>query len=85
MARTPSPAPDTNLPPLETIEARKVLRVGYLPDALPFAFFNEHGDLVGFDVELAHRLAREMGVSLAFVPVIVAGWRSSSRKGIATW
>ena len=27
------------------------------------------GDLVGFDVELAHRLAREMGVTLAFVPV----------------
>ena len=69
MARAPSPAPDTSLPPLETIEARKVLRVGYLPDALPFAFFNQGGDLVGFDVELAHRLAREMGVSLAFVPV----------------
>ena len=31
------------LPPLETIEARKVLRVGYLPDALPFAFFNQAG------------------------------------------
>ena len=42
---------------------------GYLPDALPFAFFNQGGDLVGFDVEIAHRLAREMGVSLAFVPV----------------
>jgi ABC-type amino acid transport substrate-binding protein len=27
------------------------------------------GDLVGFDVELAHRLAREMGVAVAFVPV----------------
>ena len=36
-----SPAPATNLPPLETIDARKVLRVGYLPDALPFAFFNQ--------------------------------------------
>lgn len=69
VARTPSPAPDTNLPPLEAIEARKVLRVGYLPDALPFAFFNQGGDLVGFDVELAHRLAREMGVGLEFVPV----------------
>ena len=69
VARTSSPAPVTNLPPLETIDARKVLRVGYLPDALPFAFFNQSGDLVGFDVELAHRLAREMGVSLAFVPV----------------
>ena len=69
VARTPSPAPATSLPTLETIEARKVLRVGYLTDALPFAFFNEAGDLVGFDVELAHRLARELGVRIEFVPV----------------
>ena len=61
VARTSSPAPVTNLPPLETIDARKVLRVGYLPDSLPFAFFNQAGDLVGFDVELAHRLARRDG------------------------
>ncbi len=65
----PSPAPPTSLPPLETIQARSVLRVGYLPDALPFAFVNQRGELVGFDIELAHDLARELGVSLAFVPV----------------
>jgi Na+/H+-dicarboxylate symporter len=69
VARSASPPPVTDLPPLETIDARKVLRVGYLSDSLPFAFFNGTGDLVGFDVELAHRLAREMGVTLAFVPV----------------
>ena len=69
VARTPSPAPETSLPPLETIDARKVLRVGFLPDALPYAFFNKDGGLVGFDIELAHRLARQMGVTLAFVPV----------------
>jgi ABC-type amino acid transport substrate-binding protein len=69
VARGWSPAPPTTLPPLGAIDERKVLRVGYLADALPYAFFNQRGDLVGFDVELAHRLAREMGVSLAFVPV----------------
>ena len=69
VARTASPPPATSLPPLETIAARRVLRVGYLPDSLPFAFFNQKGDLVGFDVELAHRLAREMDVTLEFVPV----------------
>lgn len=69
LALTSSPPPATNLPPLETIDARNMLRVGYLPDALPFAFFNERGDLVGFDVELAYALAREMGVRLALVPV----------------
>jgi Na+/H+-dicarboxylate symporter/ABC-type amino acid transport substrate-binding protein len=69
VARTRVPAPVTTLGPLEAIAERKTLRVGYLPDALPFAYFNRGGDLVGFDVELAHRLAREMGVGLAFVPV----------------
>jgi len=69
VSRKWSPAPPTGLPPLETIASRKQLRVGYLPDSLPFAFFNERGDLVGFDVELAHRLAGEMGVGLAFVPL----------------
>jgi Na+/H+-dicarboxylate symporter/ABC-type amino acid transport substrate-binding protein len=67
--RTASPAPVTSLPPLEAIAARKVLRVGYLPEALPFAYFNQSGALVGFDIELAHRLARDMGVTLAFVPM----------------
>ena len=40
-----------------------------MPDALPFAFFNERGDLVGLDVELAHHLARELGVRLELLPV----------------
>jgi ABC-type amino acid transport substrate-binding protein len=69
VARTGSPAPDVNLASLERIATRGVLRVGYLPDSLPFAFFNDSGDLVGFDVELAHRLAQEMAVALEFVPI----------------
>ena len=63
-----------------------MLRVGYLPDALPFAFINEQGDLVGFDIELAHHLAGELGVTLAFVPVpretIDRRW---SPSGVAIW
>jgi Na+/H+-dicarboxylate symporter/ABC-type amino acid transport substrate-binding protein len=55
-------------PLLDTVAGRGVLRVGYLPGSLPFAFFNSRGDLVGFDVELAHRLATELRVSLEFVP-----------------
>jgi Na+/H+-dicarboxylate symporter/ABC-type amino acid transport substrate-binding protein len=54
---------------LLTIGTTRVLRVGYLSDALPFAFFNARGDLVGFDVALMHRLAIELGVALEFVPV----------------
>jgi len=53
---------------LRSIQERGVLRVGYNPDRLPFTFFNSKGELVGFDVEMAHRLARELGVTLEFVP-----------------
>ena len=69
VSSTPSAAPPTAQPPLDAIQARKVLRVGYLPEALPFAFVNQRGHLVGFDAELAHHLARDLGVSLAFVPI----------------
>jgi Na+/H+-dicarboxylate symporter/ABC-type amino acid transport substrate-binding protein len=67
---------DTVPPPAEPVVAgpgdivrRGTLRVGYLRDALPFAFVNERGRLVGFDVDMAHHLARELGVRLAFVRV----------------
>jgi ABC-type amino acid transport substrate-binding protein len=55
-------------PTLDAIRARGALRVGYLSDALPYAFFNGRGDLVGHDIELAHRLAAELGVTLELVP-----------------
>jgi len=54
---------------LNTIRHRGVLRVGYLPDAMPFAFTNAKGAFVGHDVELAHQLAEEIGVTLEFVPI----------------
>jgi ABC-type amino acid transport substrate-binding protein len=53
---------------LKRILERGVLRVGYNPDRLPFTFFNSAGELVGFDVEMAHRLAKELEVSLEFIP-----------------
>jgi Na+/H+-dicarboxylate symporter len=53
----------------ESIMERGFLRVGYIPNNLPFTFFNATGELVGFDIEMAHSLAREIGVTLKFVPV----------------
>ncbi len=53
---------------LAQILKRGTLRVGYNPDSLPFSFFNDHGQLVGYDVELMHGLARDLGVTLEFVP-----------------
>ena len=63
------PLPDAQPSRLERIQTQKLLRVGYLLDNLPFAYFNGKGDLVGFDIEMAHTLARDLGVELAFVPV----------------
>ncbi|MBW2447092.1 MAG: cation:dicarboxylase symporter family transporter [Deltaproteobacteria bacterium] len=55
---------------LSTILERGVLRVGYRPEgALPMNFRNAEGERVGLDVEMAHSLARGLGVSLEFVPV----------------
>ena len=52
---------------LDQIDERKKLRVGYLPNSLPYAFFNAKNELVGFDIDMAHQLAKEMNVSLEFV------------------
>jgi len=54
---------------LATIERRGSLRVGYLKDSLPFAFRNEKGEVVGFDVEMAHHLATDLGVDLELVRI----------------
>ena len=53
--------------PLGSIIKRGKLRVGYHPENLPFSFVNDKGDLVGFDVELMHVLARELKVELEFI------------------
>ncbi|MGE5813584.1 MAG: cation:dicarboxylate symporter family transporter, partial [Acidobacteriota bacterium] len=62
------------LPPLtgtvlERVRSRRVLRVGYFEDSLPFVFSNARGDLVGFDVEMALQLSRDLNVALEMVPV----------------
>ncbi len=54
---------------LERARARGFVRVGYAPDALPFAFTNGDGSVVGFDMEMAHTLARDLGVDLELVRV----------------
>jgi Na+/H+-dicarboxylate symporter len=66
---------------LTSIRSRGRLRVGYLPNALPFAFFNERDDLVGHDVELADHLATELGVELELVPVIREGLLDDLDRG----
>jgi ABC-type amino acid transport substrate-binding protein len=54
---------------LAAIERRGTLRVGYLKDSLPFAFRNQRGEVVGFDIEMANHLAGALGVELEVVRI----------------
>jgi Na+/H+-dicarboxylate symporter len=67
----PTPNPATVRPgetALERIERTGELRVGYLQDNPPFSYRNDAGVLVGFEVDLAYRLAFELDVDLYLVP-----------------
>ncbi|MCZ6824299.1 MAG: cation:dicarboxylase symporter family transporter [Gemmatimonadetes bacterium] len=61
--------PDGESSALDRIVRRGSLRVGYRRDHLPYAFRNTNSELVGFDAELLHRLAADLGVKLEFVLV----------------
>jgi Na+/H+-dicarboxylate symporter/ABC-type amino acid transport substrate-binding protein len=54
---------------LDRIRSRGVLRVGYVEGSLPYVFTNARGDLVGFDVEMALQLGRDLGLEVELVPV----------------
>ena len=69
---------------LEEIEARGFIRIGYLRDLLPWAFVNAEQRLVGFDVEMAHLLARDLGVRIEFVKTSGTKWPPRSATGSAT-
>jgi len=55
---------------LARIRAQGTIRVGYRAGELPFSFENSAGQLVGYDIDLAHLLAHDLSVSLVLVPVI---------------
>jgi Na+/H+-dicarboxylate symporter len=56
-------------PTLERIRGSGVVRVGWIRDRLPHVFRNQASELVGFDVEMAHALARDLGVRVEFVQI----------------
>ena len=54
---------------LDRIFDTGLLKVGYDPHNLPCTFITPKGALVGFDAEMAHILADDLGVELEFTPV----------------
>jgi polar amino acid transport system substrate-binding protein len=52
---------------LDDILDRGTLRVGMEPGYMPFEMANKKGEIVGFDVDMAKRIAKAMGVKLELV------------------
>ncbi len=66
---------DASAPPLggpEPVVARiqrtGEIRVGYNPGVIPFSYHNAKGDLVGYDISFAYRLAHNLNARLRFIP-----------------
>lgn len=60
-------------PILPQIQRSGELRVGFNPSVIPFCYRNRHGELVGYDMAFAYRLARDINVQLLLVPF---SWQS---------
>ena len=60
--------PGSAVSSIANIRKRGVLRVGFNPHVIPFSYTNAVGELVGFDISYAYRLARDLGVAIEFVP-----------------
>jgi Na+/H+-dicarboxylate symporter len=56
-------------PVLTRIKQRGFIRVGYFRDDLPYAFHNNNGKLVGFDIEIMNQLAIDLSVNVEFVKI----------------
>lgn len=65
----------------DEIMERGVLRVGYRPENLPCTYLNGAGDVVGFDADMAHSLAGDMGLELEFIPFSFDTLYSALRAG----
>lgn len=54
---------------LDRVVKRGVLRVGYKEEFPPYAYTNKYGELVGYGMALAHKLAHDLNCTIEFVPV----------------
>ncbi len=61
--------PDPIIPEMfKQIANTRVLKVGFSPNSIPFCYYNNQQELVGFDISYAYELARDLGCELEFVP-----------------
>lgn len=70
-AATPTPASaQENL--IDSVVERGVLRVG-VGNFVPWVFRSKTGEVIGFEVDVATKLAQDMGVDVEFVPTVWDG------------
>ncbi|WP_269525741.1 cation:dicarboxylate symporter family transporter [Coraliomargarita parva] len=62
-------AAPTDPSPKKLTRDQRILRVGFFSDNQPWSYFNEESNLVGYDVEAAHRLAHHLGCAILFYPL----------------
>src|SRR6185436_8127504 len=74
----PAPARGRRLDALMSIGT---LRVCVSPDAMPWCYVNGRGEIVGFDVDVAHALAVQLNTRLALVPVERVAWGTALVSG----
>ncbi|MCK5846471.1 MAG: cation:dicarboxylase symporter family transporter [Bacteroidales bacterium] len=54
---------------LSRIKRTKTLRVGFYDNAMPYSYYNSDSLLVGLGIDISHKLAEDLGVSIVFVPI----------------
>ena len=59
-------------PMIDDVVKRGVLRVGF-SSFVPWAMQDKNGEFVGFEIDVAKRLAKDLGVELQLVPTKWAG------------
>ncbi|HFU4111958.1 TPA: transporter substrate-binding domain-containing protein [Streptococcus suis] len=70
VVQTETPAPITNSDQVQAIIDRGVLRVGVKQDVPNFGFKNpDTGEFEGMEIEIARKIADELGVAIEFTPV----------------
>jgi Na+/H+-dicarboxylate symporter/ABC-type amino acid transport substrate-binding protein len=60
---------DKDRPRLDVIRDRGSIRVAYSAENLPFAFRNDQGQVVGYDIEMMHGLASDLDVTIELIYV----------------
>ena len=57
---------------VDSIQKRGVMRVG-MSTFVPWAMKDKNGELIGFEIDVANRLAEDMGVDIEFIPTKWSG------------